>query len=82
MSWIETIDDEQWDDQLSALRQMVADPDTGVVDNIMAVHSLDAGSMKAHLVLYQQAMRGTKSLRKVEREMIALVVSKTNGCHY
>jgi len=48
----------------------------------MAVHSLDAGSMKAHLALYQQAMRGTKSLRKVEREMIALVVSKTNGCHY
>jgi len=82
MTWIETINEDQWDDQLSELRQMVTDPDTGVVDNIMAVHSLDAGSMKAHLALYQQAMRGTKSLRKVEREMIALVVSKTNGCHY
>ena len=82
MTWIETIDEDQWDDQLSELRPKVTDPVTGVVDNIMAVHSLDPGSMKAHLALYQQAMRGTKSLPKVDREMIALVVSKTNGCHY
>jgi AhpD family alkylhydroperoxidase len=27
-------------------------------------------------------MKGTKTLRKVEREMIALVVSKKNDCHY
>ena len=57
-------------------------PATDKVDNIMAVHSLDPGSLKAHLALYKQAMRGTESLPKVDREMIALVVSKTNGCHY
>ena len=38
--------------------------------------------MNAHNVLYKQAMKGTASLRKVEREMIALVVSKVNDCHY
>jgi AhpD family alkylhydroperoxidase len=32
--------------------------------------------------LYRQAMRGTRTLRKVEREMIALVVSRVNECHY
>lgn len=82
MTWIETINEDQWDGQLAELRPRVTDPTTDKVDNIMAVHSLDPGSMKAHLTLYQQAMRGTKSLPKVDREMIALVVSKTNGCHY
>ena len=82
MTWIQTVDEDDWDDQLAELRRKVTDPATGNVDNIMAVHSLDAGSMKAHLVLYQQAMRGTASLPKVDREMIALIVSKTNGCHY
>ena len=82
MTWIETIDESQWDGELAALRKQVADPATGLVDNIMAVHSLDAGSMQAHLALYRQAMRGTASLPKVDREMIALIVSQTNACHY
>ncbi len=82
MAWIEMIDEDQWGGQLSDLRRKVVDPATGQVDNIMAVHSLDPGSMTAHLGLYRQAMRGTKGLPKVDREMIALVVSQTNGCHY
>lgn len=82
MTWIETINEDQWEGPLAELRRKVADPATDKVDNIMAVHSLDPGSLKAHLALYKQAMRGTESLPKVDREMIALVVSKTNGCHY
>lgn len=82
MTWIETIDEDDWDGPLAALRSQVTDPVTGRVDNIMAVHSLDVGSLKAHLVIYKQAMRSTPSLPKVDREMIALIVSKTNGCHY
>ena len=30
----------------------------------------------------RSAMAGTRTLRKVERELIALVVSEINGCHY
>lgn len=48
----------------------------------MRIHALDAGSLEAHDVLYRQAMRSTRTLRKVEREMIALVVSGINECHY
>lgn len=29
-----------------------------------------------------QAMRSTPTLRKVERELIAVVVSQANACHY
>lgn len=82
MPWIKTIDDSQWEGELAELKPAVSDPNTGTVDNIMSVHSLDIGSLKAHLLIYRQAMRSTKSLPKVDREMIALVVSKTNGCHY
>jgi alkylhydroperoxidase family enzyme len=48
----------------------------------MRIHALDAGSLEAHDMLYRQAMRSTRTLRKVEREMIAVVVSAINECHY
>ncbi|WP_420445316.1 carboxymuconolactone decarboxylase family protein [Candidatus Poriferisodalis sp.] len=38
--------------------------------------------MAAHQGLYESAMAGTATLRKAERELIALVVSLTNDCHY
>ena len=52
------------------------------VDNILAVHSLNPRSMAAHQGVYESAMAGTATLRKVESELIALVVSLTNDCHY
>ena len=82
MSWIGEIDVSSWPAELDGIRQQVVDPKNGKVDNILNVHSLDPGSLKAHLDLYIQAMRGTSTLPKVDREMIALVVSKLNGCHY
>lgn len=84
MSWIETVPDDEWADDpgLASMHERVVDSTYGRVDNIMAIHSLDPGSMRAHLALYNQAMRGTATLRKVDREMIALVVSTVNECHY
>ena len=82
MAWIETLDDREWDGELAELHPEVVDPTYERVDEIMAIHSLDPGSMRAHLGLYRQAMKGTKTLRKVDREMIALIVSAENDCHY
>lgn len=82
MPWIEAPHEDEWDESLEELKDELTDPNWGRVDWIMRIHALDAGSMNAHNVLYQQAMKGTATLRKVEREMIALVVSKVNGCHY
>ena len=82
MAWIETIPDTAWDGELAALRDRVVDPDSGRVDHIMQVHSLDPRGMAAHDALYRSAMAGTRTLRKVERELIALVVSTINDCHY
>lgn len=60
----------------------VVDAAHGRVDNIMAVHSLNPGGLSAHNALYTSAMTGTATLRKVERELIAYVVSAENSCHY
>jgi alkylhydroperoxidase family enzyme len=38
--------------------------------------------MAAHDALYRSAMRGTATLRKADRELIAMVVSAANDCHY
>jgi alkylhydroperoxidase family enzyme len=82
MPWIDAPHEDGWDGSFDELRAQVTDPTFQRVDWIMRIHALDAGSMKAHYVLYRQAMKGTATLRKVEREMVALVVSKTNDCHY
>jgi alkylhydroperoxidase family enzyme len=82
MAWIETIREDEWDGDLAALYGTVADDATGRVDNIMQIHSLNPGALAAHNALYGSAMRGTAGLRKVERELIALVVSSVNECHY
>ena len=82
MAWIETIREDEWDGDLAALYGRVADAASGRVDNIMQIHSLDPRAMEGHQTVYEAAMGSTRTLRKVERELIALVVSDINGCHY
>lgn len=84
MAWIDTVPDDEWeaDPELGSLYGEVVDSTWQRVDHIMAVHSLNPRSLAAHDGLYRSAMRGTASLRKVERELIALVVSLENRCHY
>ena len=82
MARITVIPDDDWDGELAELYARVVDRNWGRVDNILAVHSLNPRGMEAHQGLYESAMSGTATLRKVERELIALVVSLTNDCHY
>ena len=81
--WIDTVPDHEWaDGRLADLHARVVDAATGRVDHIMAIHSLNPVGLAAHDGLYRSAMAGTGTLRKVERELIALVVSLENECHY
>jgi len=82
MAWIETIREDDWDGDLAELYASVADRTHDRVDNIMQIHSLNPKAMAAHQALYVSAMSGTKTLRKVERELVAMVVSAINECHY
>ena len=82
MAWIDTVPDGEADAELRDLYDHSLDPDYGLVDNIMTVHSMHPAGLRTHLELYREVMTGTATLRKVERELLALVVSKTNDCHY
>ena len=84
MAWIDIVPDEEWvtDEDLHGLYDRVVDKNHNRIDYIMAVHSLNPRGLAAHDAVYRSAMAGTRSLRKVERELIALVVSLENECHY
>jgi len=81
-AWIESIDEADAKDQLASLYAQCLDPESGKVDHVLRVHSLHPAGLAAHLAVYRAAMRGTASLPKADREMVAVVVSKANGCHY
>jgi alkylhydroperoxidase family enzyme len=82
MAWIETPREDQWEGDLADLYGQLADRQYDRVDNIFQIHALKPQAMEAHNTLYASAMSGTASLRKVERELIALIVSGINECHY
>jgi alkylhydroperoxidase family enzyme len=82
MAWIETIREDQWDGDLAPTFDEQAVNRGGRVDNIMQIHSLNPRAMAAHQAVYSSAMSGTRTLRKVERELIAIVVSAANECDY
>lgn len=55
---------------------------SGQLDNILRVHSLNPRSMHDHFVMYAHLMRGPSPLTRVQREMLAVVVSAENDCFY
>jgi alkylhydroperoxidase family enzyme len=81
-AWIRTIEAAEAEGTLSELFTQITDPRTGDMDHILQVHGLHPAGLSAHLALYQAVMRGTPTLHKVDRELIAFVVSTINACHY
>lgn len=51
-------------------------------DNILRIHGVHPRTMRQHYDLYAELMRGPGPLSRVQREMIAVVVSAANHCHY
>jgi uncharacterized peroxidase-related enzyme len=54
----------------------------GFVPNVMRVFALRPDHLLGWWSYYDELMRGESGLTKVQREMIAVVVSATNRCHY
>jgi uncharacterized peroxidase-related enzyme len=54
----------------------------GFVPNVLAVYSFDAKKLRAFVDMYNDLMLGDSPLSKLEREMIAVVVSAANRCYY
>ena len=51
-------------------------------DNILRIHGIHSRTMRQHYDLYRQLMYGKGPLSRIQREMIAVVVSAQNKCRY
>jgi uncharacterized peroxidase-related enzyme len=81
LAWIKTIPPPEASGELLEQYARMRDP-TGNVANILQIHSLNPAALRAHFDLYRTLMFARSELSRAQREMIAVVVSKTNGCHY
>ena len=54
----------------------------GKVFNIVKSMSLNPSVLKRSMDLYKAIMFGPSELSRVERELLAVVVSNANDCHY
>ena len=60
----------------------ICDEKLGMVPNVLKAHAFDIDKLNAFTALYNDLMLGDSGLTKLEREMIAVVVSSINGCFY
>jgi len=51
-------------------------------DHILQIHSVHSKLLKLHYDLYKELMFSKGPLSRIQREMIAVVVSSENECHY
>ncbi len=60
----------------------VCEQKLGFVPNVLAAYSFDQAKLRAFINLYNDLMLAESGLSKLEREMIAVVVSSANRCYY
>lgn len=89
MPWIRVIDEDEAASEsrharLARLYRGCVDPEHGVVDNILKIHSLRPETLEGHLRLYRSALhpRAQEGLTGREREVLGVAVSACNECHY
>jgi alkylhydroperoxidase family enzyme len=81
MSLVRTIAERDATGLLAQLYRRLADPH-GRVANILKVQSLSPETLDAHFRLYRALMFGRGPLDRAQRELLAVVVSTENRCHY
>jgi alkylhydroperoxidase family enzyme len=81
-AWIETVHENDAEGLLRELYEREWDRERNLVDNILKVHSLHPETLRAHIDLYRTVMYGQSKVTRAEREMIGVVVSAINKCHY
>ena len=58
------------------------DEKLGFVPNVLRAYSFNQEKLRAFMGMYNELMLGPSSLSKLEREMIAVIVSSINHCFY
>ena len=81
MAWVQTIDEAHADGMLARI-YAAARKRAGKVFNILKVQSQNPRVLHTGMNLYVSIMHEESPLTRGQREMLAVVVSKANNCHY
>lgn len=54
----------------------------GMIPNVLQAYAFDIDKLNGFTAMYNDLMLGASNLSKLEREMIAVVVSSINKCYY
>ena len=81
MSWLATVSEDQATGLLAQIYQETRGK-CGRVINLVKVQSLRPETMAIGRQIYRHLMDGPGGLTRLQRVLIATVVSKTNGCIY
>lgn len=60
----------------------ICDEKIGFLPNVLQAYSFDEAKLRAFIAMYNDLMLEESPLTKLEREMIAVVVSAANRCYY
>lgn len=60
----------------------VCEDKLGIIPNVLQAYAFNPAKLGAFVDFYNEAMLGESRLSKLEREMIAVVVSAVNRCYY
>jgi uncharacterized peroxidase-related enzyme len=81
MSYIQLVDEAQASGKLAEI-YAAARKRAGRVYNILKIQSQNAGALQAMLDLYVATVKADSPLSRAQREMLAVVTSRANHCHY
>ncbi|HEY3121005.1 MAG TPA: hypothetical protein VGL15_10300 [Vicinamibacteria bacterium] len=82
MAWIRTVDPAEASGLLKTLYDEAV-ARAGKVFHIVRLQSLRPKVLRSSIQLYLELMRSSEgALSRAQREMVATVVSRENGCHY
>ena len=81
MAYIGIIETGKAEGELKAIYDQ-AERRAGRVYNILKIMSRSPRALKASMELYTATMFGPSELSRAQREMLAVVVSASNQCHY
>jgi uncharacterized peroxidase-related enzyme len=81
LAWVRVPADENVPEDVRSLWQR-ADEKLGFVPNVLRVWALRPGHMLRWRKYMDEVLKGPSGLTEAEREMIGVVVSASNRCHY
>ena len=81
MAFIQIVDEKDADGLLARIYD-AARKRAGRVYNILKIQSQNPAALQGMIDLYAATVRGESPLTRAQREMLAVVVSRANNCHY